>query len=66
MAIDYSMISKRLFDEMAKTLPEFKRINYPYIPKDQKCNRCKDIFFFDGCPHCGNTFLNRDILRQTS
>ena len=30
------------------------------------CLRCKDTFFFTGCPHCGNTFLNRDILRQTA
>jgi hypothetical protein len=30
------------------------------------CKRNPRIFYFKGCPHCGYTFLHRDILRQTS
>lgn len=37
-----------------------------FIDKDIRCKRCLNIFFFNGCPHCGNTFIKRDILRQTS
>lgn len=32
---------------------------------ETSCERCRNEFF-NGCPHCGNTFLKREILRQTA
>lgn len=38
-----------------------------FVDKDTVCKKCyhSKIFYTDGCPHCGYTFLDRDILRQT-
>jgi len=66
MALSSFMLPERFFNALIKDYPELKILNYSYIPEDQQCVRCKHIFFFNGCPHCGNTFLTRDILRQTS
>lgn len=36
------------------------------LNKDIRCKRCISVYFFKGCPHCGNTFIKRDIVRITS
>jgi len=41
----------------------FKEIsNYP---DDVRCKKCLIVFYWNGCPHCGNTFLKREVLKQT-
>ena len=47
-------------------IPQFLRFVSNLVDEGVQCSRCKQTFFFDGCPHCGNTFLKRSVLRQTS
>ena len=35
------------------------------IPEEIRCVKCKTVFYFNGCPSCGNTFIRREYLRQT-
>lgn len=52
---------------MTNNLIRWKKILFlNSINEEIRCVRCKGTYFFDGCPSCGNTFLSRDILRQTS
>jgi|LGVD01.1.fsa_nt_gb predicted RNA-binding Zn-ribbon protein involved in translation (DUF1610 family) len=66
MAVSRIYFSEEEFNQLREQFkpPKFKVLTP--IPVDQRCPMCVDTVYYRGCPHCGNTFIKREILRQTA